>query len=232
MILDQPPASVHSTPDGACLLLSFVSGDQLTLKAYHWATFGSPDGISISCPEAFTEPLLVTSMVNRASVHVLSLNSAAMACSSLALDITKKITDFSFREQGETGPSKGKSINTLHNCLIDCHEDVWTRFPTLAAVPCQAILSSRGRCPPSLAFIVDGEDHHQNVGPHFSEMKHRFYQKTHKPLSDSLKNLEATAQDFDQFLYSPDWDISAFCVGEWLVNIICLVCDSAYSTGI
>jgi len=223
--LDQPPTSIHSTPDGACLLLSFAVGPKLVLKAYHWATFGSTDGIPIVCPETFTEPLLVTSMVNRASVHVMSLNTSNKACSSLALDITKKITDFTFREYGDVGHSKRRSANTLHNCLIDCHEDVWTRFPVLAAIQHQIILSSHGRCPPKLVFIVDGEEHHQHVSPHFLEMKHRFHQKTHKPLSNDLKNMEVTAQSFDQFVSSPDRDNSVFCVGEWLVNIICLVCD-------
>ena len=225
--LDQPPTSVHSTPDGACLLLSFMVGPKVVLKAYHWATFGSTDGIVIVCPDTFTEPLLVTAMVNRESVHMMSINTNGKACSSLALDITKKITDFTFREHGEVGSSKGKSGNTLHNCLIDCHEDVWTRFPVLAAVQCQTILSSHGRCPPKLGFVVDGEEYHMCIGPHFLEMKQRFCQITHKPLSNDLKNMEVTAQGFDQFLHSPDWDKSVFCVGEWLVNIICLVCGPA-----
>ena len=227
-MLDQTPTSVHSTPDGACLILSFAVGSKLVLKAYHWATFGSSDGISIDCPDAFTEPLLVTSMVNRASVHVLSLDSTSKACSSLALDITKKITDYTFREHGEAGPSQRKSVNTLHNCLIDCHEDVWTRFPVLAAVPHQAILSSHGRCPPKFVFVVDEEEHHQHISPHFLEMKQRFYQKTHKPLSDNLKNMAVIAQNFDQFIQSLGWNISIFCTGEWIVNIICLVCDLAF----
>ena len=230
MTLDQSPTSVHSTPDGACLLLSFTINSKLVLKAYHWATFGSTDGIAIICPDTFTEPLLVTAMVNRASVHVISLDTSNKACSSLALDITKKITDFTFREHGGAGSSKGKSANTLHNCLIDCHEDVWTRFPVFAAVQCQTILSSYGRCPPKLVFVVDGEEHHHRISPHFLEMKHRFHQRTHKPLSDDLKNMEVIAQGFDQFLTSPDWDKSVFCVGEWMVRIICLVCDSLYYT--
>jgi len=225
VILDQSPTSAHSTPDGACLLLSFTIGSKVVLRAYHWATFGSTDGIDIICPDGFTEPLLVTSMVNRASVHVISLDITSKACSSLALDITKKITDFTFREHGEAGFSKRKSAKTLHNCLIDCHEDVWTQFPVLAAVQHQTILSSHEHCSPKLVFVMDGEEHHQHVGPHFLEMKHRFYQKTHKPLSDDLKSMKATAEDFDQFLHSPHWDKSVFCVGEWLVSIICLVCD-------
>ena len=225
MLFDQPPTGVHSTPDGACLLLSFVVESKIVLKAYHWATFGSTNGITIICPDFFTEPLLVTSMVNRTSIHVISLDTTNKACSSLALDITKKITDFTFREHGEAGLSKRKSAHTLHNCLIDCHEDVWTQFPVVAAIQRQAILSSHRRCPPKLGFVVDGEEHHQRAGLHFLEMKYRFHRKTHKPLSNDLKNMEVTSQDFCQFLHSLDQDTSVFCVGEWLVSIICLVCS-------
>ena len=230
MTLTQSPASVHSTPDGGCLLLTFTMGSQLILKAYHWATFGSSEGIVIEGPDAFTQPLLVTAMVTRASVHVLSLNSITKACSSLALDITQKVTDFTFREHNGAGPLKKRSSNTLHNCLIDCFEDVWTRFPVLAAVQRQTILSSHRRCSPKLVFVMDGEDHHQHAGPYFTEMKHRFHQKTLKPLSSDLNNMEVTAEDFDEFLQSPTWDKSAFCVGEWLVNIICLVCELTHLT--
>ena len=205
-----------------------MTGPKFILKAYHWATFGSTEGISIACPDTFAEPLLVTSMVNRTSIHVLSLDTNNKACSSLALDITKRITDFTFRKHGGTGPSKRKSGNTLHNCLIDCHEDVWTRFPVLAAIQRQAIISSHGCYPPKLVFVVDGAEHHQHVSPHFLEMKRRFYQKTHKPLSNDLKKMEVIAQDFSQFLHSPGWDISIFCVGEWLVNTICLVSDLVF----
>ena len=201
-----------------------MAGPKLILKAYHWATFGSTNGIVIDCPDNFTEPLLVTSMVNRGSIHVISLDATNKACSSLALDITKKITDFTFKEHGEAGLSKRKSETTLHNCLIDCFEDVWTRFPVSAAVQHQTTLSSHGRYPPQFIFVVDGGEHHQHVSPHFQEMKHRLFQKTHKPLSDSIKNLVVTAQDFNQFLHSSTWDKSIFCMGEWLVNIICLVC--------
>jgi len=230
--LDKPPTSVHSTPDGACLLFSFMAGPKLVLKAYHWATFGSTDGIAIICPDTFTEPLAMTSMVNRESVHIMSINTSNKACYSLALDITKKITDFTFREHDGVWPSMGNSANTLHNCLIDCHEDVWTRFPVIAPIQHQTILSSHRCCPPMLGFVMDGKEYHPHVGPHFLEMKRRFHQRTHKPLSNGLKNMEVTAQCFDQFLHSLDWDRSVFCAGEWLVNIICLVCDPTYHTSV
>ena len=228
MLLDQPPTSVHSTPDGACLLLSFMAGPKLVLKAFHWATFGSTDGIAIICPDTFTEPLVVTAMVNRESVHAMSINNSDKSCYSLALDITKNITDFTFGEHSGAWSSKGKPENTLHNCLIDCHEDVWTQFPVTIPVQHQTIFSSHRNCPPILGFVMDGEEHHPHVGPHFLEMKRRFHQKIHKPLSNGLKNMKVTAQDFDQFLQSLDWDKSVFCAGEWLVNIVCLVCDLAY----
>jgi len=112
--LDQLPTSVHSTPDGACLLLSFLIGAKLLLKAYRWATFGSTDGITIVCPDTFTEPLTVTAMVNRENVHIMSINSSCKFCSSLALDIAKKITDFDSGECHAVGPSNRKSPQNLH----------------------------------------------------------------------------------------------------------------------
>jgi len=207
-----------------------MAGSKLILKVHHWETFGSTNGITIVCPDTFTEPLAVTSIVNRTSVHIMSINANSKACYSLALDITKNITDLAFREHRGSWSSKGKSINTPHNCLIDCHEDVWTQFPIVAPAHHQAILSSNRHCYPKLGFVIDGKEHHPHVHPHFLEMKRRFYQRTCKPLSNDLKNMEVTAQDFDQFLHSLNWDRSIFSVGEWLVNIICLVCYPAHHT--
>ena len=226
--LNQPPIGVHSTPDGACLLLSFQVGPQLVLKAYHWETFGSSDGIVIECPDTFTEPLLVTAIVNQANVHVMSLNGITKVCSSLALDITQKVTDSTFSGLGETGPLKRRS---LHNCLIDCFEEVWAWLPPLTAMGHQTMLYSHESFP-KLVFVVDGEEHHQQVGPHFLEKKHRLQWNTKKSLNRDLKNLEVTLEDFDQFLHSSNWDKCVPCVGEMVVNIVCLVGCLAQLTSI
>ena len=136
--------------------------------------------------------------------------------------------EFGIGEDDQVDITQRKPGEALHNCLIDCHEDVWTQFPVLAAVPRQVILSSHGCCPSKLVFVMDGEEHHQHINPYFLDLKQRFYKKTLKPLGNDLKNMEATAQHFYQFMPSLGQGISIFCAREWIVNIICLVCDPAY----
>ena len=160
--LEQVPYSVSSTPDGACLLVAQAKGRNLAVTAYHWSTFGSTEGIPLNLAPLTTENgLIVTSLISRTAVHVVALDFQEHACRSHALDITRKLTEFTFKEKDAWGSARhgaraGSGGNaTAHNCLIDCHAEVWTRFPVLPAVQRETISSSSLRSARALVFVAD-----------------------------------------------------------------------------
>jgi hypothetical protein len=237
--LEQVPYSVSSTPDGACLLVAQAKGSDLAVTAYHWSTFGSTEGIPLDLAPLTTKGgPIVTSLINRTAVHVVALDFVAHACRSHALDITRKMTEFSFKSKGARGSSARRQgsggIATIHNCLIDCHAEVWTRFPVLPAVQRETISSSSLRSAPTLAFVTDRD--YQRYALHFAEMILAFERATKKPTGDILKSIRVSAASFSVFTAElcdigehPNstrnraWNVSAFRAGEWLVEFLCLI---------
>ncbi|KAG2040447.1 hypothetical protein BDR03DRAFT_892378 [Suillus americanus] len=224
--LIQIPKAVYSTPDGSCLIVTHVCGSALALTAYHWSTFGSTSGVPLEIPDLpLDQPLLLTSLIKRGIVHLVALDIDSNSCQSFALDITRKVTEFTFKEKGVRGGGAQSENATAHNCLIDCHADVWTRFPVLSAVQRETITSSSNRCPRTLVFITD-RDHHM-FSPHFHDLIYNFERTSKKPTGTILKSMVISATTYSGFsnslLGAAEWSVSKFRAGEWLVDILCLI---------
>ncbi|KAF9233642.1 hypothetical protein BU15DRAFT_79891 [Melanogaster broomeanus] len=154
--LHEIPSSLYSSPDGSCFVAFFSGNSGPRVSAFHWSTFGSVEGHALVISGIFLgDPLSLTSLVSRSCVHLIKLDLQAHACQSVALDITRKITEFMFKERGVRGQSRKGSNFTAHNCLLDCHVEVWTRFPVLAAIQRTAISSSSTRRGRRLLFVTN-----------------------------------------------------------------------------
>ncbi|KAG1731285.1 hypothetical protein EDB19DRAFT_1881018 [Suillus lakei] len=224
--LIQIPTAVYSTPDGSCLITAHVRGSALTLTAFHWSTFGSTDGIPLEIPDLpLDQPLLLTSLTNRNIVHLVMLDIDTQSCRSIALDITRKVTEFTFKEKGARGGNAKSEGVTAHNCLIDCHAEVWTRFPVLPAVQRETITLSSKRFQRTLVFITD-LDHHTFV-PHFHDLISNFERTSKKPTGNLLKRIVVSATTCSAFhndhLGGAEWSVSKFRAGEWLAEFLCLI---------
>jgi hypothetical protein len=208
-------------------MLAVLEEDGVTsLTAYHWSTFASTDGISVALPD-FPVDLnvaLLTSIINRNNIHLIGLDLESRSCRSVILDITRKATEFTFQERRSKG-SSGHGKHTVHNCLIDCHADVWTRFPVVPAVKRRTITSSSERKQKTLVFITNADG--RPFSSHFSDLIHTFERASRKPTGDELRSISVSACNFPsfvlQFLSSPDWPISRFRAGEWLADLLCLI---------
>lgn len=227
MSLGSLPRAVYSSPDGACLLLAYTREDQTTLQAYHWNSFGSSHEITLQLPPGFSNDCILSSFVNRNCIHLISLDELSQSCSSVILDITKKITEFQFKEKGGNGTShvEGSQGSTRHNSLIECFSDVWTRFPVVAAIQ-HSIGGGNGvQAPKALTFATDRD--FEKFGPHFSEMVQSFELRTRKPTNDVLRHIQVRAVPLSDITSSvtreDTWPVSQFPLGAWLVNLFCLI---------
>ncbi|KAH9959519.1 hypothetical protein BJV74DRAFT_984284 [Russula compacta] len=224
--LPQVPRAVYSAPDGSCVLVIQEQDGVSSLTAYHWSTFASTSGISVTLPDFPVDlnSALLTSIVYRNNIHLIGLDLESRSCRSVILGITRKATEFTFQERRPKG-SSGHGNPTVHNCLIDCHADVWTRFPVVPAVKRHTIISSSERRQKTLVFVTN-EDR-RPFSSHFSDIIHTFERASRKPTGDELKNISVSARTFtsfsEEFLSNPDWPASRFRAGEWLMDLLCLI---------
>ena len=223
--LPQIPSSVHSTPDGSCLLVSYENGSKRTITAYHWASFGSTDGIVLDVPHLpHNEPFVVTSLLPRTAIHLLSLDFSNHCLQSAALDITQRMTEFTFREKFNHSHKRAKNT-TAHNSLIDCHSEVWIRFPVLAAVQRETISSASLRTDKSLVFVTDRD--FDKFDPYFSRMINYFELTSKKPTGSVLKSIKVSATTFPVIMQelcgAGQWNASQYRAGEWTVDLLCLI---------
>jgi hypothetical protein len=224
--LSQIPRAIYSSPDGSCVLTVQEKDGVSTLTAYHWSTFASTNGISVSVPDFPVDlnAALLTSITDRDNVHLIGLDLKSRSCRSVILGITRKVTEFAFQERGSKAPSShGK--HTVPNSLIDCHADIWKRFPVVPAVMRHTITPSSERQHKTLVFITDSDGRH--LSSHFSNLIHSFEGESQKPTGDELRGISVSARTFPsfahQFLSSPDWPVSRFRAGEWLADLLCLI---------
>jgi hypothetical protein len=224
--LSQMPRTIYSAPDGSCVLIAQEADGARTITAYHWSTFASHSGISVTLPDfpVNLESALLTSIVNRSNIHLVGLDLDSGSCRSVVLYITRKATEFTFEERGSKGPSRhGKQ--TAHNCLIDCHMDVWMRFPVVPEVKRNTITASSQRQQKTLMFVTD--DHRRSFSSHFSDIISAFEKTSCKPTGNELKSIAVSTRPFpsftQEFLSSPDWPVSRFRAGEWLADLLCLI---------
>jgi hypothetical protein len=164
-------------------------------------------------------------MVDRGCIFLVSLDIDAHCMNSISIDITRKVTEFRFKEKGSTTMSDNGSRGTLHNSIIDCHKEVWTRFPVLAAVRRRTITSLNERQQKSLTFVTEIPT--QPFAAYFSELIRTFEKATRKPTGDELRRIEVSALNFELFrekvVLDPNWNVSRYHVGEWLVDLLCLI---------
>ncbi|KAA1477854.1 hypothetical protein DENSPDRAFT_625472 [Dentipellis sp. KUC8613] len=222
--LQSRPSKVWSSPDGSCLLALTHQDSVPTLTGYHTSTFGSSTGLSLDLPDLPIDDVTLTSFVNKSTVHLLALDASSHTCKSVALDITSNVTEFMFTEYGGKG-KKGHhgDHSTAHNCLIDCHSEMWTRFPVQSAIGHSTISSTNWRREKALVFVCDRDDY--PFPTYFQHMIESFEKQTRKPTGDELSKLSILSTLPERLLAETDTvlDISVLRVGEWLVGLLCLI---------
>ena len=221
--LQTPPNAMYSSPDGSCLLILHTHDSGPLLTAYHLETFGLTEGIALDVPEFPFEGAVLTSMVSRGRVFFFGLDINAHTVKSVAIDITKKVTEFTFEEKGNKPTPSTRP--TQHSCLLDCHAEVWSRFPVLPAVKRRTTTSLSERQQKTLTFIAD--NHTRPFSSYFSGLIQTFERTMRKPTGDELSSIKVSAAQFrpfwDKVLSASNWHVSRYRAGVWLVDLLCLI---------
>lgn len=200
-----------------------VSPDGPSVHAYHWQTFGSTAGIPVELPTEINDCFMVTAFISRNRIHLISLDNDAHKCHSVVLDITRKTTEFMFQESGRTGLRANKNDKSARNPFLDCHAEVWTRFPVVPAVKRQTISALDRRYPRTLRFVTWRD--HVEYARYFAEMVVEFERSSRKPTGSEL-NIIITASDRRAFIHElaeDQDDVSEFRAGEWVMDLLCLI---------
>ena len=161
----------------------------------------------------------VTSFVSRTRCHVVGLSITDHNIRSAALNIAHKVTEFTFRADQRSRPVNGLATVTVHNSLIDCHYDVWTRFPVVPAV--QQHVKAVECFPRSLIFVSDQDP--PRFQAYFSHLIGMFESTTRKPVGSALSGISIVATTYDAFMKRRERGGSSFKTGEWLVHTLCLI---------
>jgi hypothetical protein len=194
------------------------------LLAYHWSAFGSAArGIPVALPGTTVDVAVLTSFGARNNIHFAILDRTAGRLQSIAMTITHKVTEFSFKEKyGDLSQSLMPS-NTKHNSLIDCHAEVWTRFPVVPALKQKFTSSGSGNTNKSLLFVADHSWPRFRV--HFKSSITAFQKRTRKPTEDELEKIRVKSLDFTDFTADKQYSNmpSMVSAGQWLVSLLCLI---------
>ncbi|KAG8956419.1 hypothetical protein FRC03_010886, partial [Tulasnella sp. 419] len=226
-ILHLPPEievqSIHSAIDNSGMILverDRVSGYQL--RVYHWNSFGQlPQGFVLPPPGSFhlhsATRFGVTSIVQRSNVALVALLPGHHILKCFNVQIKTRNTSYSFKSKDERNIKVLE--NTVHNSLIDCYSDVWTRYPVVSAIKRETVQDDSGKSP-SLTFIC----HHDSslLSSYFKQMIREFEETTKKPTEGVLNAIRVSAAVAKQM----DWrnlDARKFKSGEWFVELLCLI---------
>ncbi|CUA74083.1 GTPase activating protein BUD2 [Rhizoctonia solani] len=206
--IDRPIIDAFSAPDGSCLFV-IVPGDQSNshrLLTFHWALFGSNNnGIDSTGLPACDGNIIATRFDGRGQVHVVWFDAASKVITSKIIRITQKATKFSFCSRASSS-------------LIDCHSEVWAKFPLVLSVA-RSTPIALDRRPRQLIFVSPVEL--PGVEGYFTSMISKFERTSRKPMAQTLAaiKVKSTSQDGGHIVN----ETSEFKLGSFIVELLCLI---------
>ncbi|KAG8693956.1 hypothetical protein FRC09_010163, partial [Ceratobasidium sp. 395] len=219
--ISPPIIDAFSAPDGSCLFITVADQNAQRprdrLLAFHWASFGSNQkGIHITDLPPSDVARTVTRLEGRGRNYVLTYLSTTRSLSSVAVQVKQKATEFSFRSTQHG--TQAAAAETFNNSLIDCHLEVWTRFPVVPAVS-RCTLVPVSRQPRKIVF--QSPVPLPELGHYFARMISTFERTTRKPMDGSLSAISVVSSvDGEASLHD---GVSEFLFGSFIVELLCLI---------
>ncbi|KAF8607194.1 hypothetical protein BDV93DRAFT_552935 [Ceratobasidium sp. AG-I] len=219
--IDGSIVGAFSAPDGSCsLVVAADRGSPSNLHkplAFRWTSFGSnQNGIHLAPLVHFDAGSVATRFEGRGRVHILTLASNHKIITSTSLQIKQKATKYSLRFKH--GKSQVSCIEPTNNSLIDCHYEVWTRFPVAPAVSRTALSPVVRRCRKlTFATFIPQDTLHD----YFTQMIAIFEKTTRKPVGGALSAIAVESATSVGDMVSGS--TSEFRLGSFIMELFCLV---------
>ncbi|CAE6410025.1 unnamed protein product [Rhizoctonia solani] len=212
--------NAFSAPDGSCLLLATEGPEthEYQLRAYHWSSFGRKlDGYHPTSVRAGSS-YAIMSFDRRGPTHLVSMDPLGpYNVNSTALWVKQKSAKFDFKSKESQATTANKKI--FNNCLMDCHMEVWSRFPVHPAV-LRNNLAGSIRKPPSITFVTEGD--FGGAKAYFSKLVSTFERTTQKPTNGKLFEIsvEWSHHPLERAIQVAG---SSFQFGSFVAELICLI---------
>jgi len=215
-----------NSPDGTCVFLTTFapSGDIIEVKAYHSASFGISSGFELDLAGMTVCNPQLTSFVIRSNAYLVFSTPGSAHLHTIKVQVITKSSDYAIKAQysafkrssaSDTGRQAPK-----HNCLLDCHADVWGRYPVAATISRASPVVHNEL--PSICFV--SSQHRKPFASYFRTMAQNFELQTNKPTGGLLGITEVTAiQDKVSILSGKHPAVSTVPAGRWLIELLCLI---------
>lgn len=162
---------------------------------------------------------LITSYESRGRIYLVSMASSdPRRIISTALRVKQKSTEFDFKSKESR--SRVANKETINNCLIDCHMEVWSRFPVLPAVARNTLMASV-RQPQSVTFISNRS--FAGAKDYFTKMVATFERTTQKPTDGRLFAISVQWSPESPTTAAERILCSKFHFGGFIVELLCLI---------
>ena len=219
--LPKSPLGVYSSPDGTCLFAAYANQNSISLQAYHWSSFGHSEGTILELPHFPTSFNVMTSIGSRSNPYYVGVDHTRGVCKSFSINVTCKTPEYSFIERSGGFSKKIASQPTLNNSLLDCHAEVWTRFPVVPAIGRSTSHTIEGDACRTLSFVSSSDPSLYEI--YFKRLILNFEAITKKPTDQELSKLVIRGLSYDVFQTVQAESISFYRCGQWLVNLLCLI---------
>jgi hypothetical protein len=157
------PDAMMSTPDGACLLFRQRDGRTAGLYGYHRKSLGTREAhmLDMPCEEGDD---FVTFALSSDNVFGMRLNAEMVILELRRMVIRKETSELQLRSSSSHDKQTATNV-TKNDCLLRCHQVMWTRFPVATAIERDNLAMDirRGR----RITLVSSEDS-PNLAPKFS----------------------------------------------------------------
>ena len=104
----------------------------------------------------------------------------------------------------------------MNNCLIDCHAEVWTRYPVWSPIRHETFPGSQHQRR-SITFICTQRP--EAFKPYFDDMIRDFERSTRKPTNRQLANIDVKGVSTNIL----ETHVSQIQAGDWLATLFCLI---------